>query len=91
MGYIYPGLEPDWVDDVEWDSEFHLDCEQDVESHPEGVECNDSCAPEDDAHMCGFSDKVVMHCVGQRSFSAYYTCPSCGNEGYFDLESGDDY
>jgi len=41
MGYMDGRLEPDWVDDSEWDEDNNLDCEQEVAAHPEGVECND--------------------------------------------------
>ena len=91
MGYMDGRIDPPWVDDHEWEQEEYLDCENDVDSHPEGVECNDSCAPEDGNHMCGFSGDVLMSCVGQRTFSAHYICPWCGDENYLEKEGGDDY
>ena len=82
-------LEPDWVNDSEWDEDIHLDCEQEVAAHPEGVACNDNCAPEDNAHACGFSDEVNMSCVGQETYTAYYICPWCKHDDYIEKDGRD--
>lgn len=84
-----PRLEPDWVNDSEWEEPIYIECEQDVDAHPEGVECNESCAPEDGNHLCGYSGEVEASCVGQRQYTAYYTCPWCGIEGQKELDSSD--
>lgn len=89
MGYMDGRLEPDWVDDREWDEDNNLECEQEVAAHPEGVECNEHCAPEENAHVCGFSGEVNMSCVGQETYSAYYMCPWCKFEDYLQLDGRD--
>lgn len=86
-----PRLEPDWVNDAEWEENMYLECEAEVDSHPEGVECNKDCAPEDGNHVCGFSGEISVSCVGQRTYSAYYSCPQCGDDGYKEMESGSDW
>lgn len=85
--YGEPNLEPDWVNDSEWDETIYIDCEEEVESHPEGVECNKHCAPEDGGHLCGFSGDVDASCVGQASYTAYFTCPWCKMESQKEMDS----
>jgi hypothetical protein len=87
MMYGEPRLEPDWVNDSEWDEDLNIDCEEEVESHPEGVECNDYCAPEDGNHLCGFSGDVNASCVGQATYTAYFACPQCKTEGQKEMDS----
>jgi hypothetical protein len=88
--YGEPRLEPDWVNDSEWDEEINIDCEVEVASHPEGVECSDDyCAPEDGNHMCGFSGDVNASCVGQATYTAYFTCPRCKTESQKEMDSRD--
>lgn len=80
-------LEPPWVNDREWTETGLLECENEVDSHPEGVACNDSCAPEDGNHLCGFSGDVEYECVGQMTYSAYYECPQCGYQDYLEKDN----
>jgi hypothetical protein len=83
-----PSLEPDWVNDSEWEEEITIECENEVTSHPEGVECSeDYCAPEDGHHFCGFSGEVNASCVGQGQYTAYYTCPRCGTGDEREMDS----
>lgn len=90
MSYMDGPLEPGWVNDREWEEEDWLDCEtEDVDGHPEGVECNEHCDPASNSHVCGFSGEVMFSCVGQTSYTAYYECPWCGSDGYKEKENGD--
>lgn len=75
-----PNLEPPWVNDSEWEENLDVECEVEVDSHPDGVACNEQCAPEDGNHMCSFVGTVSATCVGQTSYTAYYTCPQCGTQ-----------
>lgn len=77
-----PRIEPDWVNDEEWESTFFIQvCEEEVDAHPDGIECNGGCDPAYDNHMCGFGGDVPATYVGGRyGGTAYYTCPDCKTE-----------
>lgn len=65
-------LEPSWVNDREWEQEIYYECEaEDEEGTPQ----------------CDFAGEIMMSCVGQSSFTAYYECPKCGTDGYLEKYS----
>lgn len=82
-------LEPPWVNDQEWEETGEINCEQEVDAHPEGVKCNEHCEPNENSHLCGFSGEVEFSCVGQATYSAYYKCPQCGYEDYLEKDGRD--
>ena len=68
-------------DEEEWTEEFEPTCEQELDYAPEGHACNDNCAPEDDAHSCGWNDKTKSACVGNEDdYTRYWTCGGCDTE-----------
>ena len=85
MSYDSWKLASPYDDEVEWTEEFEPTCEAELDYAPEGHACNDNCAPEDDAHCCGWNDKTEAACVGNEDdYTRYWTCGGCGadNEGY---------
>lgn len=82
--------EPPWVDDREWEEDNDFDCDNDVEHNPDGTQCNDFCLQDEGYHACGFSGTITMSCVGQGTYTAYYTCPQCGADGYLEKEYAED-
>jgi hypothetical protein len=80
-----PPLEPDWVDDEEWEGIFCIEfCETEVDSHPEGTNCSDYC---DEYHLCGFGGDIeATFITGRSGGTAYYTCPDCKTEYSSDFD-----
>jgi hypothetical protein len=68
-------------EDDEWPEVCEPTCEAELDYAPDDHTCNDNCAPEEDAHFCGWNGQIEASCVGNEDeYTRYWTCGSCDTD-----------